>query len=332
MIPGVISFIPQSILDYVSPSRLILPYYHMISDEKVDHTFNLYQHKSANEFIKDLDYLLDHYEPVGLSDIFEAKNEGWVMSKPSFHLTFDDGFREMSDVVAPILRRKGVPATFFVNRAFTDNKSMCHEQKASIIAEKAKTELPVYVRDSIIALMKKSNMNVKDILSAITAISFSDRHLLDDIANIMEVDFDEYLKTQKPYLDSHQIRGLIKMDFTIGSHSIDHPLYGEISFDEQVHQTIESTRWVRETFGLDYGAFAFPYTGRYVNEKFFSDIRSSGLVDISFGTDGMVNENLSFHLERFSMEKPLLPAKKIINIQYAKQLYSGYRPRKRTNI
>ena len=302
----------------------------MISDEKVDHTFNLYQHKNTNEFIDDLDHLLNRYEPVGLHDLFKAINDGGVMSKPSFHLTFDDGFREMSDVVAPILMEKGVPATFFVNRAFTDNKSMCHEQKASILAERAKIELPVHVRESITVLMKRNNMTVEDIPSAITTLPFSERYLLEEIADLMEFDFDEYLATRKPYLESSQIRSLINSDFTIGSHSIDHPMYGEISLEEQVRQTVESTRWVRETYGLDYGAFAFPYTDRHANAEFFSEIRSSGLVDISFGTGGMINGNLSFNLKRFSMEKPFLPARKIIQIHYAKKLYSGLIQKKNT--
>jgi peptidoglycan/xylan/chitin deacetylase (PgdA/CDA1 family) len=328
IIPGVFSCLPQAILNIISPSRLIMPYYHMISDEKVDHTINLYQHKSTNEFISDLDYLLNHYEPVGLKDLIETINSGGVMPKPSFHLTFDDGFREMSDVVAPILREKGVPATFFINRAFTDNKAMCHEQKRSILLEKTKSGLNPYVRKSVVDMFEQINIKVDNLESGILALSFSDRHLLDMIADYLDVDFDEYLAVNKPYLEASQVRNLIENGFSIGSHSIDHPVYGEISYDEQVSQTIESTKWVRETYGLDYGAFAFPYTDRYVNEEYFSEIRSSGLVDVSFGTGGMINGNLSFNLKRFSMEKPLLPAEKIIQIHYAKKLSNGLTKRK----
>jgi peptidoglycan/xylan/chitin deacetylase (PgdA/CDA1 family) len=295
----------------------------MISDGKVDHTSNLYQHKSTAEFTSDLDYLLSRYEPVGLSELMESINDGGVMRRPSFHLTFDDGFREMYDVAAPILQAKGIPATFFVNSAYTDNRAMCHEQKASIIVESVKAGLPANVGKAIKVALDKASVRIDDLVSDILAIRYPDRRLLDEIATIMGIDFEEFLAKQKPYLDSSQISDLIANGFTIGSHSLDHPEYGDISSEEQVYQTIESTRWVRETFGLDYGAFAFPYSDQNIGNEFFPGIRSSGLVDISFGTGGMIKGRLSRHLDRFSLEKPFLPAHKVINIQYAKQFHGG---------
>ena len=52
----------------------------------------------------------------------EAVEGSGKLDRRCLHLTFDDGFRELHDVVAPILLRKGIPATFFVNSAFIDNK------------------------------------------------------------------------------------------------------------------------------------------------------------------------------------------------------------------
>ena len=139
----------------------------------------------------------------------------------------------------------------------------------------------------------------------------------------MGVEFDGYLVKCKPYLDSSQILNLIEKGFTLGSHSIDHPLYANIGFDEQVRQTVESTRWVREKYGLTYGVFAFPHNDSHVEERFFLEIHTSGLVDISFGTDRMINGKLSRHLQRFSLEYPVLPAERIIAMEIASNLWKG---------
>jgi len=46
-------------------------------------------------------------------------------------------------------------------------------------------------------------------------------------------------------------------------------------------------------------------------------------VDISFGTDGMINGQISRHLQRFSLEKPVLPAKRIVAMEVARKLWRG---------
>src|SRR5262245_56269169 len=96
---------------------LVIPYYHLVSDISVPHVSHLYRFRTIAEFTSDVEFLLRRFEPVTLNDIVEALNGTRILSRASFHLTFDDGFREMQDIVAPILQRAGVPATFFLNTA-----------------------------------------------------------------------------------------------------------------------------------------------------------------------------------------------------------------------
>jgi peptidoglycan/xylan/chitin deacetylase (PgdA/CDA1 family) len=129
------------------------------------------------------------------------------------------------------------------------------------------------------------------------------------------------LSKNKPYLTTEQIKRLIDSGFTIGAHSIDHPLYANLTLEEQLHQTSESTIFVREKFNLNYSVFAFPHSDYGVSKKYYSQIKKSGLVDISFGTSGMIEDIIPNSFQRFSLEKPLLPAENIIALQYAKRLW-----------
>jgi hypothetical protein len=78
---------------------------------------------------------------------------------------------------------------------------------------------------------------------------------------------------------------------------------------------------VRNTFNLDYGAFAFPHSDLGVSKQYFNQIENSGLVDVSFGTSGMIEDCMPNHFQRFSLENPLRPAKNILAYQYARRFW-----------
>ena len=115
---------------------VILPYYHMVSDESLPHVRPLYQYKNISQFKQDLDFLLTHFKPVSLQDLLNSLGGKTTLPPRSFLLSFDDGFREMAEVVAPILKAKGVPAVFFLNSAFVDNHELCFQQKIALLVDR----------------------------------------------------------------------------------------------------------------------------------------------------------------------------------------------------
>ena len=169
-------------------------------------------------------------------------------------------------------------------------------------------------------MLLKNGIECNDIKSGILSIKYHQKDLPDKIARLMNVDFDDYLLRVKPYLTSNQIEILIKQGFSIGAHSIDHPLYSLLTLKEQVNQTIESMKFIRRKFCLNYGAFAFPHSDSGATKQYFTQISDGGLVDISFGTGGMIKDTIPNHIQRFSLEKPVRPAKKIVAYQYARKL------------
>src|ERR1700692_4365500 len=123
---------------------LVVPYYHMVGDSHVPHVSHLYRFRTIAEFNADLEFLLTHFCPVGLRDIIDALDGRCTLRRPCFHLTFDDGFAEMHDVVAPILHRAGVPATFFLATAFLDGGGLAHHNALSVILERIRNGRPAF--------------------------------------------------------------------------------------------------------------------------------------------------------------------------------------------
>jgi peptidoglycan/xylan/chitin deacetylase (PgdA/CDA1 family) len=312
--------IPFAISQKLTQINLIVPLYHMISNEEVLHFKHLNEYKNVKQFVDDLNYLLKRYVPVSLFDIADFLKNGHSLPDRAFLLTFDDGFREMHDVVAPILLKKGVPATFFLTTDFIDNRRMCYLHKASILAEHFQKTRNSRLSEKIKELVLRNNIQTEDAKPGILSINYQQRGVIDEIAQLMNIDFDNYLSINKPYLTSAQIEKLIGDGFAIGAHSIDHPLFSSLDLKEQLYQAVESVKCIRERFGLNYGAFAFPHDDIDVSIRFFNELYNSGLVDVSFGTGGMIEDVVPNNIQRINFEKPLMPAETILALAFTRRL------------
>lgn len=297
-----------------SSNRIIFPTYHTVSDKGVPHIENLYKVKTTKELIKDLDFILKYFEPIDLQTLIRVTLNHEKINRNYFHLTFDDGLRECYDVIMPILKKKGIPASFFLNPAFLDNKDLMHRYKASLLICNIKKEEGN--KQKVKAFIKKK-MGIKtESTSFILSLNFSQKNILDEIGDLIGTDFHDYLKIQKPYLDTSQIQEMIHEGFTIGAHSINHPEYMLLTEEEQLDQTIESINTIQRLFTLSYRVFAFPFTDHGIGKKFFNRIyeTTQPKANLTFGVAGL-KKDVFYNLQRIPMEKNI-SAKKIIQAEY----------------
>lgn len=322
MIGSFFSYVPFRWHVFRQLPCLCEPYYHIVDNNESIHTKHLYPHKIISQFSEDMEYIAKCFHLIDLPMLLSHAKYNDPLPPKALLLSFDDGFRQMHDLVAHILIEKGIPATFFINSSFTDNRNLCFQHKASLIVEHLLNNNPSKaIVNEIYRRLPQNEQSPIPITSRILAIKYSEREIINNIAGILEIDIDDYLRKEQPYLTTGQIRNLIQKGFTIGAHSVDHPLYRDLILDEQIRQTTESMRFVKETFNLDYGAFAFPHSDYGVSIEYFRRIQETGLVDISFGTAGIIEDCVPNHFQRFSLEEPLLTAQKIFALQYAKRLW-----------
>jgi peptidoglycan/xylan/chitin deacetylase (PgdA/CDA1 family) len=310
-----------SLIKQIGANRPTILYYHVVNDNTVPHISHLYNYKNTRQFCADIEFLLKHYFPIGLADIIDFLQGKKKLPLNCFLLTFDDGFREIFDVIAPILLDKGISATFFISSAFLDNQELCYRQKASLLIEMICKGVSVSTEADIKGILVESGLHFLQLSEGLLKVDYRRKEVLDRIAEILRFDFQNYLNEQTPYLTSVQIKKLIDWGFTIGAHSIDHPNYYALSLAEQLQQTKVSVKKIREKFGLNYGAFAFPHNDTGVSLEFFKNVQDSGLVDITFGTNGLMDSFLQNHLQRISLDDPSQSAKDLITWQYVRWLY-----------
>jgi hypothetical protein len=157
------------------------------------------------------------------------------------------------------------------------------------------------------------------------SIKYSERTLVAELAAIARVDLDDYRKERRPYLTSEEVKTMIRHGFTVGAHSHDHPYYAELPLSDQIAQTATSMDMLASRFGCKLKAFAFPHSDAGVDPQFFKEVFSSGLLQVSFGTGGMVRHFHPKNLERVNMEKTAAPAGAILARQCARTAYRNGR-------
>ena len=317
------SLIPLDIWHRLLNIELVLPHWHVVSDQKIEHITGLYQFRNIQQFKADLEFFLKFYAPVSLNDIINYLNGSIRLPKRCFLPTFDDGFREIYDVIAPILYSQGIPAIFFLITSAIDNKELCYPQKKSILIN-AISSLPSckhsHVKKEILNLLNDVGCETTDLTSKIRSIYYRQKHLLDEMGSVIGCDFTEYVSKKQPYLASEHVRNLMKMGFEIGAHSIDHPLYSELTLVEQLVQTHASVEWLSTNFQYNCRAFAFPYGDVGISQEFFQKVFSHRSLNISFGIGGIRNRYSPNNLPRFSMERTNLPAKLILARQFGRAI------------
>lgn len=298
---------------------LLVPLYHLVSDEPVPHVSHLYQCRTTLEFERDLDFFLTHFDAVGLDEVIaSAENPSPARRpRPRFHLTFDDGFREQSDIVAPILRRKGIPASFYLATSFLDNASMAHRNKVSLLIDHLAGGVPGPTLRKIEETLGSSSVST-DLVSRMLAIPWSERARVDTIAEILAFDVGGYLRSARPYLTTEQVRALRNRGFGIGAHSCDHPFYGDIPLPEQESQTRESMKLVEAIVGEPTRAFAFPFGSDRVLPEFFANVFAGGELKVMFGTDGLIRHFNPRNLPRVIMEQGDRTATDILTAEYVR--------------
>jgi len=297
--------------------RFVLPFWHAVSDQKLPHLSQLYRVPTTKEFERDLDFLLKSYKPAYIDDLIRLSANKGKSRKKLFFPSFDDGLSPCYDVIAPVLRKKGIPAAFFINPSFVDNREIFHRHKASIILNtiQNKKSTPSELKATNQLLQGRFNNN--NLTQFLHHTAYTDNWLLDQTARIFDINFGQFLTQNKPYMTMEQIRELESDGFLIGAHGMDHREFFLSSEEEIMEQISSSIDFITRELNPPLKTFAFPYTDFNVSDAVFEKANRNKLWDLSFGTAGIKDEHMPNHLQRIPMESLKGEmGKKIIRTEY----------------
>lgn len=281
------------------PLDYCLPVYHCVSDENLPHIRHVIQYKNTKQFEADIDCFSKHFQWVNWQEFKDFTSGIFKPQKKIALLTFDDGFREFYDIVAPVLESKGIYACNFVNPAFIDNREIMFRCKASLLIEALEKQPLSSEISNILSL--GSQVTKETLKKGILKITYQEKDILDLLAEKLEVDFQAYLQEHRPYLNTDELKSLTQRGFGISSHSWDHPKFGALSLEQQMESIHKTFVYLKENNFL-YDSFAFPFTDFGVKNNFFEELFKNKEIYCSFGAAGAKLDSVKKNFHRIPME------------------------------
>ena len=287
---------------HLSGQNFVFPFYHVVSNKPSSLIKHLYPVPTEKQFRQDLDFFLRYFYPAEFEQVLKYSKNQNTNGKPLFFLSFDDGFIECSDVIAPILREKGVQAAFFINPAFVGNKKISHRQKISLIIDKViNSEIANILSQEESTTGQPINSKI-EFIQFIKELTFSDTETIDKIAANIEIDFEEALKEHRPYMNIPELLQLQNDGFIIGSHSFNHAEFQHLSLEKMEDQVERSFRFLETNLNIKHRVFSFPFHDIDIQHSFFHYLRNEANVEVSFGTSGIKHDQAFGHIHRIPME------------------------------
>ena len=287
--------------------EVIFPFYHAVSDRVLPHTKHLYSLRSRQQFEDDLETLLGQFEPVKMSEFLEGKTHG-NSQRPPMVLSFDDGLIQCYEEIMPVLKKKSIPATFFLNNAFIDNKAMFFRYKVSLLLELL-PDRSDHEKEKAAGIL---HCNVSELRKRLLSVSYFERDVTDQLAELWNYSFDDYLRMSPVYLFTPHINEMRDEGFEFGSHGIDHPLFSSLSAQTAIDHIRNSVFDLQNRYGLDYKYFAFPFTDYGVQDDTIDELFRDGIIDAGFGTAGLKEDRWPAYFQRVPMELMGLDARKVL--------------------
>ncbi len=226
---------------------------------------------SRDVFDRHVGFLKEHFElvaPEAADDPRRASDRIRVI------LTFDDGFRNNAEVVAPVLRSHGVPAVFFVSTRHSAPGKYLWFAYLSALRRSFRGESITFRAETIDMTPERRGASIARLRETLNALEPYPEGMYRAIEE--ELPALEEFTAERESLDlwagmsADQVAGLDQDElFTVGAHTVDHPFLTKCDRDEIAKQIGEGKRWIEEATGHACDTFAYPagdYDTRVIEE------------------------------------------------------------------
>jgi len=175
-------------------------------------------------------------------------------------ITFDDGYADNHDVALPILRRHGLPATFFIATGYLDGGRMWND---SIIEAIRRTALhAIDLRDlEGLSLGTYAIRTIDEKRAAIDAILPKLKHLPAPVRQALADGIARRAGAQLPddlMMSTEQVVGLHRAGMQIGAHTVTHPILALLDAEEARAEIAASKLCLEHLLGAPVRLFAYP--------------------------------------------------------------------------
>lgn len=176
-------------------------------------------------------------------------------------ITFDDGYADNQQVAAPILRRHGLTATFFVATGFIDGGRMWNDTVIEAIRRTTAERIDLSAIEGLESLGALPLTRATDRRAAIDAVIgrvkyFEPAQLAVAVGGVARA--AAAVLPDNLMMSSLQVRDLHRQGQRIGAHTVHHPILSRIAPAEARDEILRSKRTLEALLDGPVDLFAYP--------------------------------------------------------------------------
>ena len=216
-------------------------------------------------------------------------------------ITFDDGYADNERIALPILKRLGLPATFFVSTGFSDGGIMFNDGVIEAVRRS-----PAGTHDlSSLGLGSHSVGDSTSRRAAINALIGQLKYRPVGERRALVVQLAAAMRSTLPsdlMMRPAQIKRLHDEGMEIGGHTINHPILATLDAEEARAEIVGGKRRLEEITGAPVTLFAYPNgkPGRDYGPRDVELVKKAGFAAAVSTTSGVANRTSDlFQLPRF---------------------------------
>ena len=244
--------------------------YHRILPELDDATFRFDTELVSarkEEFEWQMAYVARRFRLVSCQDVADAIAKDRPLPKRAVMVTFDDGFHDNYSVAFPVLRRLGVPATFFLSTGYIGTNRMfwfdwvVHALMCTPLTEVALVSLNTTL--DLRAGDAARRAAARKLLLLLKRTSESTRQkTIVELQQIVRIENSAAEGAQNAPMTWGQVREMSAAGMEFGSHTVSHPILSTIGDPIRLRDELQSSKTIIEQeTGRTVLSLAYPVGG-----------------------------------------------------------------------
>ena len=277
--------------------------FHNISTTESPFTKGMNVTISPERFEAALRFIVRYYNPVCLEQVLADRYEQKLPPRAML-VTFDDAYKSVVELAAPMCHQLGVPAIFFVNAAFLDNQRLAPDNLVCYVANLRGMGAINAAARAIRGSQQPELHFLSDVFSSFfPTISLVERDaFFENLRHSANINESSMAEEHNLYLTSKQLCELASYGFEIGNHTYTHVHCRSLLPEDLDAQIDKNKSELESVSGRKVRAFSQPYGSSLdVTSELIARLQRSGHEAV-FLSESVANRRDAdpFHLDRVS--------------------------------
>lgn len=201
---------------------------------------------------------------ISIDELIQNHRRGRKLSRTSVLLTFDDGYRDNYTIAYPVMKRLGIPATFFVPTQLIEERILGWWDVIAYMVKQC-TEEAIELDGTRYDLVHARDETI-DKLHKRMQLEFHERTagLLDRLARATGVDHPPKESADMELMNWDQLREVADNGISVQSHTHTHRTLSSLDPELQREELTTSRTMIEEHVGRPVRTIAYP-VGKYVH-------------------------------------------------------------------